>query len=80
MKRVPVTLVLHLHEEVPDDWDEDSVQFFIEENHCNDNYVLALGREMDARPGVCHTCARSEAFVGHIPLAKIRELKGSSDG
>lgn len=75
MKRIPVTLVLHTHEDVPDDWDGGDIAFFVEENHCNDNYVMAIHREIEANPGYCQTCHRSEAFVGHIPFSEIAKLR-----
>lgn len=71
-KTVKFTVVYHLEEEVPDDWDEDAMQFYIEENHCLDNHALALVRRMDANPGYCQSCNLGEAFIGHIPFEAIK--------
>lgn len=67
-KQIQITVVYHVTEEVPDDWDEGNIAFYVEENHCHDNYVTAMAREIDADPSHCKTCHRSVAFVGHIPL------------
>lgn len=80
MRRVPVTLVLHVYETVQDDSDEGNTQFYIEENHCLDNYITAMSEtiarhEHPTRPvGLCTTCARGEAFLGHIPFSAVRDL------
>jgi len=71
-KTVPVTVVLHLHEDVPEDWDDSDVRFWVEENHCISNYVIDLAKEEADQPGECHTCHRAEAFVGHVSFAGIR--------
>ncbi len=76
-KRVPVTLVLHIWETIPSDWDDEG-RFHIEENHCLDNYITDLHRtqerhEHPTKPmGVCTTCDRGEAFLGHVPFEAIR--------
>lgn len=79
-KRVPITVVLHLYETIQTDW-EDEGRFFIEENHCIDNYVTELHRtkERHAHPtkpmGYCVTCSRAEAFLGHVPFDAIRGVQ-----
>ena len=76
-KRVPVTIVLHIYETIQDNWD-DAGRFFIEENHCLDNYIMAIAETKDrhehpTRPvGYCVTCSRGEAFLGHVPFEAIR--------
>lgn len=82
---VPVTLVLHLEKEVlvrtESEEDERKFrQFYIEENHCLDNYIEDLHRECQADPGVCQTCHRGEAFVGHIKFEDISRLKTPNSG
>lgn len=72
--KAKVTVVFHLEYEVLDR-DEDAVQFFIEENHCHDNFVTHLHKMIEADPGHCQTCMSSEAFVGHIPFKAIGELR-----
>ena len=69
-KRIPITVVLHLYETIQEDWD-DAGRFWVEENHCLDNYINEIEREMDREPGVCHTCYRGNAYLGHIPFEKI---------
>lgn len=75
--RVPVTVVLHLDEVIPSDW-EDGGQFFIEENHCLDNYVEAVHRRIEREPGYCQTCCSGRAYLGHVPFEAI-EAGRSSD-
>lgn len=73
-KTVKFTVVYHLEEEVPDDWDENSQQFYFEENHCLDNHVTAMNRKIEKDPGYCQTCPIGEAYIGHIPFAEIRRV------
>jgi hypothetical protein len=61
--KVPIEFTIRIDIDVPDDWDDDSVRFYVEENHCMDNYVEQVHREIEARPGVCHTCHRGSARV-----------------
>lgn len=70
-RRVPITVVFHLWEDVPEDW-EDGGRFYVEENHCIDNYVTAMHRELEANPGYCQSCNRAEAYLGHLPFDRIR--------
>ncbi len=70
-KRVPVTIVLHLYETVMTEW-EDGGRFFIEENHCLDNYVNAVHESIERDGSHCKTCFRGAAFLGHIPIEAIR--------
>ena len=76
-KRVDVTLVIHTYEDVPEDWDDDSIHFYIEENHCHGNYLTRIRRDEDdaakrqglpESSGVCQLCSFSEAYVGHLPF------------
>ncbi len=69
-RRVPITVVFHLYEDVPEDW-EDGGRFFVEENHCIDNYVTSMHRELEENPGYCMSCCRANAYLGHIPFADI---------
>lgn len=78
-KKVKLTLVLHLEEEVPEDWDEEAARFFIEENHCMDNYIDALHREHEAKPGYCNTCHRGNAYLGHIPFKTLESAKTAAE-
>lgn len=73
-RTIKFTVVYHLEEEVPDDWDDDSAEFYIEENHCLDNHALRLAKRIDENPGYCQTCPIGEAFMGHIPLKAIGKL------
>lgn len=77
-KRIPVTIVLHVYETIQEDW-EDGGQFFVEENHCLDNYVEDIHRELEAKPGYCHTCSRGNAYLGHIPFEKIRAAQAGHE-
>ena len=75
--KAKVTVVFHLEYEVLDR-NEGEVEFFIEENHCHDNYVRHLARMIDADPYHCQTCTTSKALVGHIPFADIRSARDRS--
>jgi hypothetical protein len=70
-KRVPMTLVLHLTHDVPEDWPDESIQFQIEENYCADNYIEEIHAELEAQPNSCHTCSRAEKHLGHIKVGEL---------
>lgn len=74
MKRVKFTVVFHLEEEVPDDWDEDTAAFHFEENHCLDNHVEALHQRIEADPTHCQTCNIGTIVLGHFPFDAIHAL------
>lgn len=74
-KKVAVTVAFHLEYEVPEDWGDSDVAFYIEENHCIGNFVNMLHAEVHAEPGICSLCSHGAAFVGHIPLGKIGGLR-----
>lgn len=76
-KRVDVTLVIHTTETVPEDWDDDAIRFYVEENHCLGNYLRDMVGEEEAEArrlklpegaGICNVCAVAEAYVGHLPF------------
>lgn len=77
-KRVPITVVLHLYETIQEDW-EDEGRFFIEENHCLDNYINDIHRDMQAEPNVCQTCHRGSAFLGHLSFDEIRKVQEAAE-
>lgn len=83
-KRVDVTLVIHTYEDVPEDWGESDVRFFIEDNHCLGNYLAQIRndeQEAKNRAGIpaesgieiCQLCSFAEAYVGHLPFPKKAE-------
>ena len=77
MKRIPITVVFHLEARFDDDADENLIRFMVEENGCVDNYIDDLAERRDAEDehdGACFGCEVGEAFVGHLPLAKLRAL------
>lgn len=48
-KRVPVRMTLHMQVEVPEDWDDDMVEFWLNESsHCSNNEVRDLQKQSDA--------------------------------
>ena len=76
-KVVPVTLTIRVYETVPEDWDEESIRFFVEENHCIGNYLDDIARRaeqacerlgVEPPVGVCQVCSYAEARVGHYPF------------
>ncbi len=68
-RRIKVQVTYTLVDEVPADWDDDLCRFYVEDNHCLDNYVDQLAREIAAKPYYCGTCYRGEAkFLGDAPL------------
>jgi hypothetical protein len=75
-RRAPITLVLHLYEDVRDDL-EDGGRFWVEESHCLDNYIADLAKEHEANPGVCNTCHRGNAYLGHIPMEAIESAQAA---
>lgn len=74
MRAVKFTVAYHLEAEVPDDWDDEAISFYIEENHCLDNHVETLHRRIEAHPGYCQTCPIGEAVVGHVAFEDLRAL------
>lgn len=73
-RRVPITVVFHLYEDVPAHW-EDGGRFYIEENHCIDNYVTELAEDIERDANHCQTCNRANAYLGHIPFADIVKIQ-----
>lgn len=72
MRRIPVTLIVHTFQEIYDDaWSDDSIKFFVEENHCLTNVISDIQKDIDASPGTCGLCAHAEARIGHIPFKSI---------
>ena len=80
-KRVDVTLVIHTYEDVPEDWDEGNIAFWVEENHCLGNYLTQIqddekeakkraGLPAESSAGICQLCGFAEAYVGHLPFPK----------
>jgi len=76
-KRIPVTLIIHTYEDLPEDRDEQAVRFWIEEHHCKGNYLTQIqeDEERAARlaglkdpASVCQLCGFAEAYVGHLPF------------
>jgi len=64
MKKVPVTLVVEFEIEVQDNYTDDDTRFFVEENHCIDNHIDLLHRELQTN--CCTNCPRANAYVGHL--------------
>ena len=76
-KRVDVTLVIHTYEDVPEDWDDGDITFWVEQNHCLGNYLTQIQDDEEAEAkrsgveepaGVCQLCSFAEAYVGHLPF------------
>jgi hypothetical protein len=63
-KLVPITLVIYMTASVPKDWDEDQIQFWVEEHHCHSNYINEL-HDSQTDDGGDHICSHSDAYVGH---------------
>lgn len=74
-RRIPITVVFHLYEDVLTEWDESNERFYIEENHCIDNYVDDLAEDIAKAPGRCQTCHRASAYLGHLPFDQIRKVQ-----
>lgn len=76
-RRVAVTLVIHTYGDVPEDWDDHSTTFYIEENHCLGNYLTRIQDDetrakqrlgMTGSSGICQLCSFAEAYAGHLPF------------
>ena len=78
-RRIAITVVLHIYENVPLDT-EDGGRFWVEELHCLDNYINEIADEKDKEPNTCHTCYRGKAFLGHIPLGDIERVQAATTG
>lgn len=74
-RRVPVTVVFHTWKDVPAEWTDEDVRFYVQENHCLGNYITTEQHKMDANPGVCTVCSRGVALVGHRMLAEMAETR-----
>jgi hypothetical protein len=70
MKKIPITLIIRMATEVPEEWDDGMIKFHIEENHCIDNHIDQLVQENATHPGECVNCARGNAIVGHHFLSQ----------
>lgn len=86
-KRVDVTIVIHTYEDVPEEWDEESIRFWVEENHCLGNYLTQIqddeeaakvgaGLSPDSSAGICQLCSFAEGYVGHLPFPKREGEQG----
>lgn len=73
-RRVPITVVFHLYEDVPVAW-EDGGRFYVEKNHCIDNYVAEMAKEIETGMNHCQTCNRAEAYLGHLPFDAVRKVQ-----
>ena len=65
-KRVPVTLIIHTYEDVPENWTDEDARFFVEENHCLGNYITREAEDIEAKPDECNLCFRAKALLGHV--------------
>jgi hypothetical protein len=71
-KTVPITLWVQTEIRVPEDWDEEAIRFFVEENHCIENEITKLAEDIESRPGECRFCAVGGELVGHVDCEKLR--------
>lgn len=60
-KFVLVEVSVRLRVKVPTFWDDNSIQFHIEEHDCIDNFINQIAAEIEADPGHCKTCSRAKA-------------------
>lgn len=60
-RRIKLRLTIDLEDEVPADWDDESARFYVDENHCLSNYILAEARRIEQDPKVCNVCTRAKA-------------------
>lgn len=63
-KLVPVRMTVYLKVEVPDDWDDDAIEFFLNESsHCSNNEVRQLADECDRLGNERCFCSRTSFVV-----------------
>lgn len=64
-KKVKIQLIIDTEEEVPEDWDEESIQFHLEENYCVANIIHRLHGEVEEaeKEGKCSICSFAEIKV-----------------
>ncbi len=78
-KRIPVTLIIHTHEDVPETNTDEHTKFWIEEHHYLGNYLEDIkeeeaqaakdaGLEEGGSASICKVCGYGRAFVGHLPF------------
>ena len=72
-KKVPITFWVNMEIEVPDDYTDDALKFYVEENHCIMNYVHQLAEEVEKaeKLGECVLCTKGNAIVGEINIDKL---------
>lgn len=71
-KPVLIELSVKMLVEVADDWQQDNVEFWLNESsHCLDNEILQIADTIERRPGLCTTCYRAKAKVLNMEPSKI---------
>ena len=65
MKKTKIKLTIIFDYEVADHFDDELIQFTLEENHCVANIISFLNEkvEADSNKGVCSICSYSEVKV-----------------
>ncbi len=66
-KKVVIELTVKMIIEVPKDWDEDSINFYLNESsHCLEAEVFQLAREVgfdeEKNPSLCSICHRAKGI------------------
>lgn len=68
MKEIKLKLTIKMDYEVPDDWDEDTIDFTMEDNYCVGNIIHYLHEKIEESEskGICFICADSEVEVINV--------------
>jgi len=70
VKLVKLEITFTCEEAVPDDWDDDTIQYHFEENHCIGNYIVSEKVEIDQHPDRCNICHRATVKVLEVTSAQ----------
>jgi hypothetical protein len=72
-KKVPITFWVNMEIELPDDYTDENIKFYVEENHCIQNYIDQLSKEVEEarKSHECVLCGRGNAIVGEINIDKL---------
>ncbi len=82
-KRAILAVTFYVFEDYPEDYEDHTIFFSAEENHCMSNHVLTEAKRIESAPGVCNFCGRANVRVididGKTP-SDIALSREDSDG
>lgn len=72
--KVPIKLTLDIDYDIGAGFeDDDTLQFYLEENHCVENIIRQLYEKLE--DGFCHTCSHATVKIQDRPLHDDEEKR-----